>query len=967
MDGSFRTCRILHTMSPASRSCLRSFCVLAILFTVELLHAQTPVPLSVKIDQLMAADGVAPPVADAEFLRRVSFDLIGIPPSTEELRAFLADSNPEKRQAAVDRLLEHPRYARHMAEVFDVMLMERRPAKYVTADEWHAYLLKAFRENRPYNVLAKEILSADGTDPNLRPAARFYLDREAEPNLLTRDVGRIFFGRDMQCAQCHDHPLIDDYFQADYQGLFAFFSTGSVFTAPAPDGKAYFAEKAGVDVTFESVFVKGEKHVTGPKLPGMARLDEPVYYPGDEYEVKPAENVRPVPKFSRRVKLAELATSGSNRLFNENIANRLWAHMMGRGLVNPVDLHHPSNPPANPELLKLLGEEFAAMGFDVKAFLRSLTLTQTYQRTIDRPADPLTLSAAAAGAVSAMEQQFQQLQAELKQADEAYAAAEEQWVEARKAADPVRTELEQANAAAVAAMTKFTEAETQLAATQAQLAAKNDIAAALAEAVAKAQAVAQKLPQDQELAQAAQKFVERNQQVAAEIPPLTAAVEQKQAAMKEPTDLVAQTRQAIDAVRAKLQPLTEAAAKLEAPVVMARMKARDLQASVNRMEKQLESLRQLATLKPQHDQIAAATAAVQSAEAGLAQANQAVADYQATVAAHTQKQQAAQQSLQQAAAKSEAARQEQARWRQIAVSVTQALATTQEAAKLLPDDPKLAEAAATLAAKLEELKPGQAAVDKALADAMTAQTAEQAKLDEATKQLQTVMTQMGQYQQLVDAAKQTLQTAQADVETKQAAYNETLSQLDTAWTESFVSLPLKPLTPEQMCWSFLHVTGVLDRYYAAEEAEVNKTAPLSDADKQDPAKVRERALELEQRVYDKLKGVVAAFAGVYAAAGGQPQTDFFATVDQALFAANGGYLNSWVAPAAGNVTERMIQQQDPKVAAEDLYLTFLSRQPTEPEIADVTQYLAARPEEKAACVQELAWALLTSAEFRFNH
>ena len=137
---------------------------------------------------------------DAEFLRRVSLDLIGMPPTADESRAFLADSSETKRERLIDRLFSSPHFARHLAAVLDVMLMERRPNTHVTADEWQAWLLKAVRENKPWNVLAREILLADGEDPAQRPAARFALDRASEPHVLTRDIGRIFFGRDMQCA-----------------------------------------------------------------------------------------------------------------------------------------------------------------------------------------------------------------------------------------------------------------------------------------------------------------------------------------------------------------------------------------------------------------------------------------------------------------------------------------------------------------------------------------------------------------------------------------------------------------------------------------------------------------------------------------------------------------------------------------------------------------------------------------------
>ncbi len=197
-------------------------------------------------------------------------------------------------------------------------------------------------------------------------------------------MGRIFFGRDLQCAQCHDSPLVDDYHQSDYKGLFAFFEGGTVVTRKEGDkDKSYFGERASGEVGFESVFIKGKKHVTAARVPGSVELAEPVFYPGDEYLTPPADGVVPVPKFIRRQQLAEQATSGGNRLFNENLANRLWAQDDGRGLVHPVDMHHSSNPASYPEVLRLLGTELAAMNFNLKAFLRELALTRVYERSID--------------------------------------------------------------------------------------------------------------------------------------------------------------------------------------------------------------------------------------------------------------------------------------------------------------------------------------------------------------------------------------------------------------------------------------------------------------------------------------------------------------------------------------------------------------------------------------------------------
>ena len=124
--------------------------------------------------------------------------------------------------------------------------------------------------------------------------ARFYLDREGEANLLARDVGRIFLGMDLQCAQCHDHPLIADYYQADYQGLYAFFNRSILFTDK--DKKVFFAEKADGDVAYVSVFDATRKGTALPQLPGGEPVPEPSFDKGQEYVVAPADNVPPDPQ-----------------------------------------------------------------------------------------------------------------------------------------------------------------------------------------------------------------------------------------------------------------------------------------------------------------------------------------------------------------------------------------------------------------------------------------------------------------------------------------------------------------------------------------------------------------------------------------------------------------------------------------------------------------------------------------------
>lgn len=355
-------------------------------------------PLHEAIDRAvengLAARGISPAelASDAEFLRRVYLDLTGSIPTLAEARAFLEDASPAKRLTLIDRLLASPEFARHMARTFDVILMERRHANRIPQAEWEEYLRASFAAGKPWDQLVREILAADGTaDVVPRAAARFYLEREMEPNLLARDVGRLFLGQDMACAQCHDHPLVGSYRQPDYYGLKAFLVRSGIFTGP--DKLAYVVDKPEGEVSYKSAFVKDDpEHTTRPHLPGEPEIDEPAFEKGAEYAVAPAEGVRPIPKYSRRVQLAQLLPRAENEAFCRNFANRVWALVMGRGLVHPLDMHHPDNPPAYPEVLDLLTRSVVEMRFDLRALLRELLQTRTYQRSSawladsDRPA-----------------------------------------------------------------------------------------------------------------------------------------------------------------------------------------------------------------------------------------------------------------------------------------------------------------------------------------------------------------------------------------------------------------------------------------------------------------------------------------------------------------------------------------------------------------------------------------------------
>ena len=340
-------------------------------------------PLYKQIDALVVShpgfrDPAAPKTDDASFLRRIHLDLTGSIPTAQQTRDFIAESAPDKRVKLIDRLLDSPQYARRMQVVFDVMLMERRASKHIKAEQWEEYLLESFRQNKSWLQLCTEMLTADGTNEQTRPAARFMLDRELNVDEVTRDLGRMFLGRDLQCAQCHDHPAIDDYLQRHYYGLAAFIKRSFVFKDPKTKLSS-IGEKADGEIEFTSVFTS-ETGKTEPRMLDADPISDPPSGP-ELYKVKPAKDVRSVPVYSRRLQLAQSLADPANVAFRFSIANRVWAMMMGRGLVEPVDMWHADNPPTHPELLGLMADSLLAHNYDLKYLVRQLALTDAYQRS----------------------------------------------------------------------------------------------------------------------------------------------------------------------------------------------------------------------------------------------------------------------------------------------------------------------------------------------------------------------------------------------------------------------------------------------------------------------------------------------------------------------------------------------------------------------------------------------------------
>lgn len=334
------------------------------------------------IDAKITGKVVSKQADDYEFVRRVYLDFAGRIPTLAEIDSFVANKALDKRKLLIAQLISSPSYSKQMANTFHIHFMERLGDN----AEWIKYLEESFKKNKGWNVMAKEILRGINSKEDLKGANFFFSKRlenygqnPVDYSALTRDVGRLFLGKDFRCAECHDHLFIEEYKQEDFKGLFAFFQNTYLVDAKAGIvGEKLTAKK----MEFMSVFKKEKKEIA-PKIPGMAEVAIPEFKKGEEFLVPadPKKKILGVPKFSPLEKLSEQLPSPENVDFSKNIVNRMWFIMMGRGLVHPLDLHHAGNPPSHPELLALLAKEFSAHQFDFKWLLTELANTKVYQRS----------------------------------------------------------------------------------------------------------------------------------------------------------------------------------------------------------------------------------------------------------------------------------------------------------------------------------------------------------------------------------------------------------------------------------------------------------------------------------------------------------------------------------------------------------------------------------------------------------
>ncbi|MBX3442300.1 MAG: DUF1553 domain-containing protein [Planctomyces sp.] len=332
--------------------------------------------IDARIDERLAADQVvaASDSEDFEFYRRLSLDLTGRIPTADETRAFLDDSSEDRRAAAIDRLLASPRHAAHFANVWRSILLPEadadRQVRYLQPG-FEAWLRDQRQARRSFDGIVRDLLTVPIVGPDQPPqlvlkdlqAANpiaFIASKEADPGKLAAASTRVFLGLRMECAQCHDHPF-DRWTREQFWNQAAFFSGlqrkgRGTFAPLIEDPAARSIPIMDVDAVAPALFLTGETPDAGSPASG-------------------------------RTALADWITRADNPWFARAIVNRVWAQLMGVGLVDPVDDFQELNPPSHPELLDELAQAFASSGFDLDLLYRGICLSRAYQRT-SRLTDP---------------------------------------------------------------------------------------------------------------------------------------------------------------------------------------------------------------------------------------------------------------------------------------------------------------------------------------------------------------------------------------------------------------------------------------------------------------------------------------------------------------------------------------------------------------------------------------------------
>jgi hypothetical protein len=296
---------------------------------------------------------------DADYLRRVYLDVIGTLPTSAETRKFLADKSADKRSKLVDELLQRPEFADYWALKWaDLLRVDRQVLGHKGAYGFYRWIRDSIARNKPLDQFAREILAAEGPLAENGPA-NFY-KVVPKPGDRASTLSQVFLGLRIACAECHHHPF-DRWSQTDYYGMQAFFAPvalrGDVLLA---SGQAQAKHPRTGDTVLP--------HALGTEKSKNKNQNSDK---NQESKSKIEKDVR--------IDLAAWFASPENPWFARNLANRTWAHFLGRGLVEPVDDVRDTNPPSNPELLDALAKQLVDSKFDFKKLIRAITASRVYQ------------------------------------------------------------------------------------------------------------------------------------------------------------------------------------------------------------------------------------------------------------------------------------------------------------------------------------------------------------------------------------------------------------------------------------------------------------------------------------------------------------------------------------------------------------------------------------------------------------
>jgi hypothetical protein len=298
---------------------------------------------------------------DSEFVRRAYLDACGRMPTAAEARAFLADKDPTKRDRLIDKLVTLPEFADFWALKWsDVLRSSRKTIQEKGSHAFHLWLRDRIATGVPIDAVVTELLTATGNTFTNPPANYYRIAKD--PQSLAEATAQLFLGVRMQCAKCHNHPF-ERWTQDDYYGLSAVFARVKTKpepgVGPKPDPKVPAAE---------IVVASRDGEVTQPRT---GKIMQPLALGSGAMDVAPGVD--------RRAVFADWLTKPDNPFFAKSVANRVWFHLTGKGVVDPVDDFRDSNPACNDELLDALAKDFADHGYDLRRLVTTIMKSRTYQ------------------------------------------------------------------------------------------------------------------------------------------------------------------------------------------------------------------------------------------------------------------------------------------------------------------------------------------------------------------------------------------------------------------------------------------------------------------------------------------------------------------------------------------------------------------------------------------------------------